>query len=279
MAEWISRTRAAGLAVAGAALLTAGGAVAPAFAQQGKAPAKGAAAAPAQPQSAWVKLCEKAQYQKIGADGKPQVAPDNKPVLEDKELCLTHHEQMTATGVTIVSAAIQQLQGVEKLGMMLMVPSAVGLTIPPGMKVFVYNKDEWEKLQKKEKIDESKVVQQSLIFTMCHQNGCTAENEATPQLIAAMKSGAAMVALAIHVTGRPVSFEVPLTGFQATMEGKPVDNKLYQEQRGKLWEQIKANQLSQLKNYQEQLQNPQAAAGGAAPAAPAAKAPAAPAKK
>ena len=244
------------------------------MAQQGKAPpAKGAA--PAQQQSAWVKLCEKAQYQKIGPDGKAMMQGD-KPVLEDKELCLTHHEQMTATGVTIVSAAIQQLEGVEKLGMMLMVPSAVGLTIPPGMKVFVYTKEEWEKLQKKEAIDESKVAQQSLLFTMCHQNGCTAENEATPQLVEAMKKGAAMVALAIHVTGRPVSFEVPLTGFAATIAGKSVDNKEYQDQRGKLWEQIKANQLQQLQQVQQQLQNPQPAPG--APAAPpAAKTP--PAKK
>ena len=139
---------------------------------------------------------------------------------------------------------------------MLMIPAAVGLTIPPGMKVFVYSKDQWEKLQKKEKIDETQVVQQSLVFTMCHQNGCTAENEATPQLVKAMKEGAAMVALAIHVTGRPVSFEVPLTGFNGTLDGKPVDNELYKQQRGQLWEQIKANQLDQLKTYQQQLQTP-----------------------
>ena len=283
MAEWISHVRGVGLAVAGAGLLAVSGGAAPVLAQAQKAPAappKAGAAAPQQAQSAWVKLCEKAQYQKIGPDGKPQIGPDQKPLLEDKELCLTHHEQMTATGVTIVSAAIQNLEGVEKRGMMLMVPSAVGLTIPPGMKVFVYTKEQWEKIQKKEQIDESQVVQQGLLFTMCHQNGCTAENEATPQLIEAMKKGAAMVALAIHVSGRPVSFEVPLTGFAATIDGKAVDNKAYQEQRGKLWEQIKANQLEQLKTYQQQLQTPgqapgQPVAGGPAPAAKAAPAPAA----
>lgn len=283
MAEWISGARSAALTVAGAAVMSLGG-LSPILAQQQKqaAPPAAAAAAPAAAaQSAWVKLCEKAQYQKVGADGKPQMAANNTPVLEDKTLCLTHHEQMTATGVTIVSAAIQQLEGVEKLGMMLMIPAAVGLTIPPGMKVFVYSKDQWEKLQKKEKIDETQVVQQSLVFTMCHQNGCTAENEATPQLVKAMKEGAAMVALAIHVTGRPVSFEVPLTGFNGTLDGKPVDNELYKQQRGQLWEQIKANQLDQLKTYQQQLQTPgqapgQPATGGPAPAQ---KAPATPPAK
>lgn len=278
MADLIGSVRAGGIALAGAGLMLAAGGAAVAQQPKAGAPAKGAAAAPAgQQQSAWVKLCEKAQYQKVGPDGKPQMAADNKPLLEDKTLCLTHHEQMTATGVTIVSAAIQQLEGVEKLGMMLMVPSAVGLTIPPGMKVFVYTKEQWEKLQKKEKVDEKTVAQQNLLFTMCHQNGCTAENEATPQLVEAMKKGATMVALAIHVTGRPVSFEVPLVGFASTLEGKAVDNKLYAEQRGKLWDQIKANQLEQLKTYQQQLSNPaqapgQPAAGGAAPAAKAAPA-------
>ena len=261
----------------------------PAAAQQ-KAPAAPPTAqkatAAGETPSAWVKLCEKAQYQKIGADGKPQMNGD-KPVLEDKQLCLTHHEQMTAAGVTIVSAAIQQLEGVERLGMMIMVPSAVGLTIPTGMRVFVYTKEQWEKVTKKEKVDEATLPSQDLRFTMCHQNGCTAENEATPALLDAMKKGAVLVALAIHVSGRPVSFEVPLNGFGGTFTGAPIDNKIYNDERGKLWETIKANQIEQMKRFQEQLQNPAApAAGGPAPAAgapgaapKAAAAPAAPAKK
>ena len=38
---------------------------------QPAAPAANAKQAAGEPQSAWVKLCEKAQYQKVGADGKP----------------------------------------------------------------------------------------------------------------------------------------------------------------------------------------------------------------
>lgn len=289
MAMWMARAGGMriGLAAATVAGISMMHVASPASAQQ-KAPppaAKGGpATAPAgQAPSAWVKLCEKAQYQKIGADGKPQMNGD-KPVLEDKQLCLTHHEQMTAAGVTIVSAAIQQLEGVEKLGMMIMVPSAVGLTIPAGMRVFVYNAEQWEKAKKNEKIDEKLLIQQNLAFTMCHQNGCTAENEATPGLIEAMKNGASMVAMAIHVSGRPISFEVPLNGFATTMGGQAIDNQLYNSERAKLWETIKANQIEQMKRYQEQLQNPQAAAGapaagGAAPPAKAAAPAAAPAKK
>ena len=278
MAEWIVGARGAGLALIGAGLMSLGG-MSPAQAQ--KAPAKGAApaaAAPAQQQSAWVKLCEKAQYNKTGADGKPMVGPDQKPVLEDKELCITHHEQMTPTGETLLSAAVQKLEGVEKLHMMIMVPPAVGLVIPAGMRVYVYSKEQLDKLQKKEKFDESQVAFQDLVFTMCHQNGCTAENEATPQLVKAMQEGAAMMALTRHPSGQMVPFQLPLVGFGPTLAGKPVNNDTYKEQRGKLWEQIRANQLEHLKNVQNQLANPgQAPAGGPGPAQPAAKAP--PAKK
>ena len=277
MAEWIAAARGAGLALIGAGLMSLGGVSAalaqaqkqPAPPAKGAAPAKGGApaAAAGAPQSAWVKLCEKAQYNKMGPDGKPQVGADKKPVLEDKMLCITHHEQMTPTGETLLSAAVQQLEGVEKLHMMVMVPPAVGIVIPAGMRVYVYTKEQLEKLQKKEKFDEAQVAFQDLAFTMCHQNGCTAENEATPRLVKSMQEGAAMMALVRHPSGQMVPFQLPLVGFGPTLAGKPVDNTVYKEQRGKLWEQIRANQLEHLKNVQNQLANPgQAPAGGPAPA-------------
>lgn len=274
MAEWISHARGAGLVAAGAGLLMLGGV---AQAQQAKGPPPAAAA---QQQSAWVKLCEKAPYNKIGPDGKPMVGADNKPVLEEKQLCLTHHEQMTNTGITMISAAIQQLEGVEKLHMMVMVPPTTGIVMPAGMSVVVYTKDQVDKLQKKEKIEEKDLVGQKLMFTICHQNGCTAENEATPQLLDAMKKGAVMVAFATHVSGQAIPFEVPLVGFGPTLDGKPVDNEAYKKQREGLQQTFMANRLEQMRNMQAQIQNPQQAGGAPAGGGPAAKAPAAaPAKK
>lgn len=276
MAEWIAHARGAGLAAIGAGLMVLGTMPA-AIAQQKPPAAKSAppAKGAAEQQSAWVKLCEKAPYQKVGADGKPQVGADQKPVMEERELCITHHEQMTPTGETLLSAAVQQLQGVEKLHMMVMVPPAVGIVIPAGMRIYVYSKEQLDKLQNKEKIDESQVAFQDLAFTMCHQNGCTAENEATPQLLKAMREGAGMMALVRHPSGQMVPFQMPLVGFSSTLAGKPVDNTEYKRQREMLWGQIRANQLEHLKRVQEQLANPQQAAG-----APGAKAPPqAPAKK
>jgi invasion protein IalB len=78
---------------------------------------------------------------------------------------------MTNTGITMVSAAIQQLEGIDKLHMMVMVPPTTGIVMPAGMSVVVYNKEQVEKLEKKEKIDDKTLVGQKLMFTICHQNG------------------------------------------------------------------------------------------------------------
>ncbi len=262
MAKWIGCAQAALITLAGASLLALAGLASPVQAQKSKSKA-------AASQSAWVKLCEQAKYPKRGPDGKPVIGKDKKPVLEARRLCLTHHEQMTPAGVTVISAAIQKLQGVQKMGLMVMVPSAVGLRIPSGMRVFVYDKAHWTKLQKKEKVDFNTLPSQRLVFTMCHQNGCTAENEATPQLIEAMKGGAVMLVMAIHVSGRPIPFRVPLNGFSKTLAGKPVDNVLYKKQRKALWDKIRGNQIQQMKKYQEHLEQQQnkgkSSSGGPAP--------------
>ncbi|MGE0630541.1 MAG: hypothetical protein AB7O43_22335, partial [Hyphomicrobiaceae bacterium] len=76
-----------GLALALGAGLTMGGLAEPAAAQKGKGKNE-AAASKSQPQSAWVKLCEKAKVPKTGADGRPVMTQDRKPVTEEKELCL-----------------------------------------------------------------------------------------------------------------------------------------------------------------------------------------------
>jgi invasion protein IalB len=227
-------------------------------------PAAAPAAGAQQQQSAWVKLCEKTPQTKLGPDGKPQLDRDNKPVMEERTLCLTHHEQMTNVGVTMVSAAIQQLEGIEKLHMMVMIPPVQGIIMPAGVSVVVYTREQVEKLQKKERLDEKELIGQKLMFTICHQNGCTAENEATPQLLDAMRKGAVMVAFATHPSGQPIPFEVPLTGFAATFAGKPVDNELYRKQREGLQQTFMANRLEMMKQMQS---GPQAPAAAQPPAA------------
>src|SRR6185436_8167482 len=71
-------------------------------AQKGAAPAPAAAAAAGQ--SAWVKLCEKANAVTKNKEGKEEKKEIN--------ICLTHHERLDGnSGMVLVSAALRQVEG------------------------------------------------------------------------------------------------------------------------------------------------------------------------
>jgi invasion protein IalB len=239
------------------------------------APAKPAAAAPAAGQaaagaakSAWVKLCEKAPL--ISKD------KDGKEVKEEKSICLTHHERLDGnTGMVLVSAAIRHVEGSEKQHLMIMVP--LGMAIPPGVRTAIYTKDQWDKASKNEKIDEKALKPIDLHYSLCHPAGCTAEVEATKEMIDGMKTGGGLMVLAMNAAGQPIAFPVPLDGFGEAEAGKPVDNKEYAEARGKLMEQIRNRQAQLIEQFRkEQIEKGGPSAGapaGVAPPAGAAPAP------
>lgn len=234
---------------------------APAAAPAAAAPAAAGAKAAA-PQSAWVKLCEKAQLAKRG--------PDGKEIREEKNICLTHHERLDGnTGMVMVSAALRQIDGAERQHLMIMVP--LGMAIPPGIKAAVYDKAQWEKAQKNEKFDEKALKPMDLKYTLCHPAGCTAEVEAPKEWIDQMKAGGGIMVLAMNAAAQPIAFPVPLDGFTQTHAGAPVDPKIYGEARGKLMQTIMARREELIKQMQQQ----QGAAPAAAPpaAAPPAKKP------
>ena len=89
-----------------ASALVVTGAVAQSAKKESKAPNVGTQAA--QPQSAWVKVCEAATFK---IDGKE----------EKKNVCLTHHERLDAnTGMVLVSAAIREIEGQPKPALIVM---------------------------------------------------------------------------------------------------------------------------------------------------------------
>lgn len=204
------------------------------------------AAANAQGQSAWVKLCEKAALKKPTEGG---AAP------ETKDVCLTHHERLDGnTGMVIVSAAIRDVEGSDQKSLMVMVP--LGMALPPGLRAAVYTVDQWKKAQNKEKIDEKSLKPMQLKYSLCHPAGCTAEMKADPQLIQDMKAGGGLMVLAINAAGQPVGFPVPLTGFTKAYEGEPVDNKLYARERGKLMAQIRERRRQRIEAAKAKKLNP-----------------------
>lgn len=226
---------------------------------------KGAAAA-ADKKSAWVKLCEKAPFNTKDKDGKE--------VKNEKNICLTHHERLDGnTGMVMVSAAIREIEGSDKKSMMVMVP--LGMALPPGLRAAVYSKEQWAQAAKNEKIDEKTLKPITLKYSLCHAAGCTAEVEATGEIIEQMKTGGGIMVIAMNAGAQPIGFPVPLDGFVEAFAGKPVDNKEYAKARGQLMAQIRERQQAAVEKYKaEQMKNlppPPPDAAGAAPAAPAAK--------
>ena len=229
-----------------------------------KAPA-GAAAAAGEKKSAWVKLCEKAPFNTKDKDGKD--------VKNEKNICLTHHERLDGnTGMVMVSAAIREIEGVDKKSIMVMVP--LGMALPPGLRAAVYTKEQWAQAAKNEKVDEKTIKPISLKYSLCHASGCTAEVEATADIIEQMKTGGGIMVIAMNAGAQPIGFPVPLDGFVEAFAGKPVDNKEYAKARGQLMAQIRERQQAALEKYKaDQMKNlpPQPPGANAPAAAPAAK--------
>jgi len=240
---WLSRgARAVAVATCALALAT-GAALAqqpapPKKDQKGKAPPPAAKKEPAKKgadagQSAWVKLCEKAPIVLRDKEGKP--------TREQRNICLTHHERLDGnSGMVLVSAAFRQVEGEDKQHLMIMVP--LGMAIGPGLRATIYNAEQWDKIQKNEKFDDSKLEPVKFHYTLCHPAGCTAEIEATKELVDSFRTGAGVMVLAINAQGQVVAFPVPLTGFKEALEGQPIDNQKYSEARKALMQQIAQRQ-------------------------------------
>lgn len=249
-------------------------AAAPAAKAAAPSPAAGAAAAAPANQSAWVKLCEKAPFAGKDKDGKEERI--------EKNICLTHHERLDGnSGMVLVSAAVRQIEGVDKQHLMVMVP--LGMALPPGMQAAVYPKEMWDKIQKNEKVDDTALKPIKLAYNLCHSAGCTAEVETTPEIMKELKAGAGLIVYTMGGAGEPIAFPVPLLGFDAALAGAPVDNVEYSKARRALMEQIGQRQAQLIEEYKKQnaeLQNMQGnKAFGNTPPAPAAGAAPAPAAK
>jgi len=173
-------------------------------------------------QSAWVKLCETA----------PNITDPEKQM----NVCLTHHERLDGnSGRVLVSAAVRDVQGQDKRALMVMVP--LGMAIPPGVQL---------------KVDENEPVK--LQYTLCHAAGCTAEAEATSNIVEQMKQGNQVVVAAINLAGKAIGFPVPLTGFTQALDGEPVDNAKYKEARKQLMMQIRQRQMELAKKAQAEAE-------------------------
>src|SRR5262249_60794025 len=149
-------------------------------------------------QSSWVKLCEKANAVTKGMDGKDWKKEVNS--------CLTHYERLDEKGNVLVSAALRVVEGQEKQHFMVMVP--LGMLIKPGMHAMIYPKDVWERIETNRGINgrnEEELRSLTLAYTLCHPAGCTAEVEATPELLASLKTSGGVVITSTRDSGASVA--------------------------------------------------------------------------
>lgn len=246
-------------AAAGVALMIAGGS---AWAQDQKAaPAAGAKKADAKKRTQWVKLCDTIKVT-------PKAKEGEKAKPQEKTLCSTMFEAIESnTGQIIVSVGLQQIEGAPKEMLAVMVP--LGVVIPGGVKLAVYNADQWAKAAKNETIQLKELKTTDLKFAHCLPVGCTAETQATPELVDLLKKNAGLAVLAIWANGKPFTVPVSLAGFGAALTGKPVDNKEYRANRKKLMEQIRQRQIDLMnKRKAAEMKNlpPPPGSAGKAPA-------------
>ena len=158
------------------------------------------------------------------------------------------------SGMTVVSAAVRQVEGQDKFYFMIMVPTEV--VLKPGMRATFVPTDLWDKAVKGEQVDEKRLKEFRLDYTICHPGGCNAEIEASPELISSLKSSGGFMVTFLHIAGQRAVIPVALGGFDAALSGQPVDNKAYTDARRQLMTQIAQRQREifeeQKKQYEEQ---------------------------
>lgn len=180
-------------------------------------------------QAAWVKLCEK--------------APSLREEGAEMDVCLTHHERIDGnSGRVLVSAAIRKVEGKDARSLMVMVP--LGMALPAGVQA---------------KVDDNEPIK--LRYTLCHAGGCTAETQATEEIIEQFRKGEKLVVAAVNLSGKPVGFPVPLSGFTKAYSGDPVDNQKYRAARQKLMKTIRQRQTAMMKKAREEQRKKQQAEG------------------
>ncbi len=136
-----------------------------------------------------------------------------------KQVCFTGKDARTEAGVPVVAAALIEPDGEPTKIFRITLPSPLHLQY--GTRIIV---DQQQALTKP--------------FFTCFTNGCMADYEGSPDLIAKLKSGQTLTIQAINIAGNQISFPLPLADFAKANEGPPTDPKIYEEQQKKLQEEL-----------------------------------------
>jgi invasion protein IalB len=181
-----------------------------------------------------------------------------------RDACATMRDFSTsADQPPMISINVFELAGEDKRKLRFLI-LPIGMMLRPGFRVVI---DKGEPIEGK--------------YDMCFQNACSSEIEISPKTVEAMKKGQTMsVVMRVpggDVSGRELTFNLPLKDFGPAFDGKPTDPKVLEQQRQALQQQLQKKAEEQRKAL-EQQQSGVAAPAAPAPALAAPAAPAAPAK-
>src|SRR5262245_34797377 len=166
--------------------------------------------------SAWVKLCEK------------------RTPAKDIGVCMTLHERAHGqTGEVLISAALRRTEGEDKEYFRVMLSSR--LQVERDIHATIFPEEVWERMQKKT-LDEMRNEPSRQMFSLgllrCPGSpslpagvaGCIAEVEATPELLASLKSSGGLLVYATSATCNcQVVFPLHLVGFAEALAGPPTN--------------------------------------------------------
>ena len=147
------------------------------------------------------------------------------PDANAKQLCLVGKEGRIESGQPVVSAVIIETEGEPK--------QTLRVTVPLGMELFHGTRII---------VDSNQPLQSP--FGTCLPNGCMAEYELTPELLANLKKGQNLLVQAINNNNAALTLPLPLqekdTGnsFAKAYDGPATDPKVYEENQKKLQEEL-----------------------------------------
>jgi invasion protein IalB len=218
---------------------------APAPAAQGAPPAGGAPGAPGQVAgqaeeppiqliyAPWTKFCVKGQD------------------AAAKQVCFIGKDGRIESGQTVIAAVIIEPEGDKKI---LRVTLPLGMKLVHGTRMYI----------------DSNPPAQSPYF-ICFTNGCMADYDVTPELIANLKKGQNLVVQAINASGAALTLPLPLQeaggSFAKAYDGPPTDPKQFEETQKKLQEELQ----KRAEEARKKLEGASGTGGAPPPANPAAK--------
>jgi len=158
-----------------------------------------------------------------------------------KQVCFTGKDARIESGMPVVAAVLIEPESEPKKILRVTLP--LGMQLVHGTRVI---------------IDQNQPM--TAPYVICFTNGCMADYESSPDMIAKMKSGQGLVVQAINSTGQPISLVLPLTDFAKAYDGPPTDPKVFEEQQKKLQEELQRRADEARKKLEQQQGQPQAQA-------------------